>query len=97
VYIFFKGAEHYSPLFVFGVTNPTQLAGLNEYDFHYFSVPVMFQYWPSNHGFFVELGPHLSYLSSANGDRTDDNSAVDLKDNNYIRKTDVAASAGIGY
>lgn len=80
-----------------GLNSPSELAGLNEYDFHYFSVPVMAQYWTGNHGFYVEAGPQFSYLSSANGDRVDDRSAIDMKEKNYVKKTDVAAAAGIGY
>ena len=42
------------------------LAGIDEYDFRYLAVPLMFQ-WMSTGGFFVELGPQFSYLTKANG------------------------------
>ncbi|MEO6641172.1 MAG: porin family protein [Chitinophagaceae bacterium] len=71
------------------------LAGINEYDFHYISVPMMLQL-QSEGGFFVELGPQFSYLSSANGDRTNGKS-VNLKDMDYVKKTDFGAGVGLGY
>lgn len=71
------------------------LAGINEYDFRYIAVPLMFQ-WMSTGGFFVELGPQFSYLTKANGDRQNDNS-VELKNSDYVKKTDFAGDAGIGY
>lgn len=71
------------------------LAGINEYDFHYVALPLMFQYMTPG-GFLVELGPQFSYLSSANGDRLN-NSSVNLKDMEYVKKTDFAGAAGIGY
>jgi hypothetical protein len=79
------------------LNSPSELSGLNEYDFHYFSVPVMAQLWTGNHGLYVELGPQFSYLSSANGDRSDDHTAIDMKERNYVKKTDVAGAAGVGY
>ena len=80
-----------------GVRSSTEstLAGINEYDFRYIAVPLMFQ-WMSTGGFFVELGPQFSYLAKANGDRLHDNS-VELKNSNYVKKTDFAGDAGIGY
>lgn len=71
------------------------LAGIDEYDFRYLAVPLMFQ-WMSTGGFFVELGPQFSYLTKANGDKQNDNS-VELKENDYVKKTDFAGNAGIGY
>jgi hypothetical protein len=71
------------------------LAGINELDLHYVSLPVMFQYM-SDGGLSLELGPQFSYLSSANGDRNN-GSQVNLKDGNYIKKTDVAVGGGVGY
>ena len=80
-----------------GVRSSTEsnLAGINEYDFHYVSLPLMFQ-WMATKGFFAELGPQFSYLSSANGDRQNADD-VNLKDLDYVKKTDVAGAAGIGY
>lgn len=75
-------------------TDPN-LSGVNEIDLHYVSLPVMFQI-KSPSGFFAELGPQISYLSSANGDRANGNQ-VNLKDGKYIKKTDIAAAGGIGY
>jgi Outer membrane protein beta-barrel domain len=77
--------------------SPAELKDLNEYDFHYFALPIMAQYWTGEHGLYVELGPQFSYLSSANGDRLDADSDIDLKESNYVKKTDFAAAAGIGY
>jgi hypothetical protein len=71
------------------------LAGINEYDFRYIAVPLMLQ-WMSTAGVFVELGPQFSYLAKANGDRQNDNS-VELKNSDYVKKTDFAGAAGIGY
>lgn len=80
-----------------GVHSSTEsnLAGINEYDFHYVALPLMFQVM-GNKGFFAELGPQFSYLSSANGDRQNADD-VNLKDLDYVKKTDVAGAAGIGY
>jgi hypothetical protein len=75
-------------------TDPN-LAGINEYDFRYLSLPLMFQ-WMSAGGFFVELGPQFSYLTKANGDRQNQNS-VELKESEYVKKIDFAGNAGIGY
>ena len=50
----------------------------------------------STNGLFVELGPQFSYLAKANGDRLNDNS-VELKNSGYVKKTDFAGTAGIGY
>jgi hypothetical protein len=75
-------------------TDPN-LAGINEYDFRYLAVPLMFQ-WMSAGGFFVELGPQFSYLTKANGDRLNSNS-VELKESEYVKKIDFAGDAGIGY
>lgn len=76
-------------------SNVPDLAGINELDFHYLSLPVMFQ-WKSTGGFLVELGPQFSYLLTANGDRPT-GGEVDLKDKDFVKKTDLAAAAGIGY
>ncbi len=76
-------------------TDPN-LAGLNEYDFHYVALPVMFQFVTPG-GFMVELGPQVSYLSSANGDRANDGGQVNLKEGNYVKKIDFAAGGGVGY
>ena len=73
----------------------SNLAGINEYDFHYISLPLMFQL-QTNGGFFVELGPQFSYLSSANGDRNSGGS-VNLKDMDFVKKTDFAGGVGLGY
>lgn len=71
------------------------LAGIDEYDFHYIAVPLMVQY-VSTGGFLVELGPQFSYLSSANADR-ETGGEVNLKEMDYVKKTDFAGAAGIGY
>ena len=76
-------------------TDPN-LAGLTEYDFHYVSLPIMFQFVTPG-GFKVEAGPQVSYLSSANGDRANDGGEVNLKDNDYVKPIDFAAGGGIGY
>ena len=55
----------------------------------------MFQ-WVSTGRFFVEAGPQFSYLAKANGDKQHDNS-VELKESDYVKKTDFAGAAGIGY
>jgi hypothetical protein len=75
-------------------TDPN-LAGINEYDFHYVSLPVMLQYMTPG-GFSVEVGPQVSYLSSANADRSN-GTEVNLKDMDYIKKVDFSAAGGIGY
>lgn len=80
-----------------GVSAPNELSGINELDFHYVALPVMLQYWPGTSGFFVELGPQFSYLSSANGDLTANDDDVDLKDRNFVKKTDFAGGVGLGY
>src|SRR5215212_11263052 len=71
------------------------LAGINEYDFRYIAVPLMFQLM-SKGGAFVELGPQFSVLAKANGDRLNDNS-VELKKSDYVKKTDFAGAVGLGY
>ena len=73
----------------------SNLAGINEYDFSYASVPLMLQ-WMSKGGFYAELGPQFSYLVRANGDR-ESGGAVDLKDLDYVKKTDFAGAIGLGY
>jgi hypothetical protein len=80
-----------------GVRSSTDenLAGINEYDFSYLSLPLMAQ-WMSTGGFFVELGPQFSYLLRANGDRQSGGS-VELRKSDYVKKTDFAGTAGIGY
>lgn len=75
-------------------TDPN-LAGLNEIDLHYVSLPVMLQYMTPG-GFSVEAGPQVSYLSSANGDRANGGES-NLKDGNYVKKIDFAVAGGIGY
>ncbi len=68
---------------------------------HYINLPLMFQARPSNGGFYVELGPQLSYLISAkdkditNSGGGSTTSEVDIK--NQLKKFDVAASGGIGF
>ncbi|RPD46664.1 MULTISPECIES: porin family protein [Chitinophagaceae] len=71
------------------------LAGLNEFDFHYVSVPLMLQL-ASPSGFMIEAGPQFSYLSSANADRNA-GGEVNLKDRDYVKKTDFSLAGGVGY
>lgn len=72
----------------------TALAGAEEIDLHYVSLPVMFQYVTPG-GFMVEAGPQFSYLSSANADASA--GEVNLKDGNYVKKIDFALGGGVGY
>ncbi len=71
------------------------LAGLNEFDFHYVSVPLMLQIATPS-GFMIEAGPQFSYLSSANADRNA-GGQVNLKDQDYVKKTDFSVAGGVGY
>lgn len=70
-------------------------------DLHYLNLPLMFQARTPNGGFYVELGPQLSYLIKAkNKDITNSGggtttSEVDIKD--QLKKFDVAACGGIGF
>ncbi|MFN2458825.1 MAG: porin family protein [Chitinophagaceae bacterium] len=64
-----------------------------EYDFHYLSVPLMFQL-QSPGGFWGELGPQIGFLLKGEQDGPG-STEVDLKDD--MKKTDFSASAGIGY
>jgi hypothetical protein len=71
-------------------------AGQDLYDLNlsYLSVPIMFQFTHHDGGLYFELGPTLSFLTTANREY-DNGSEVDYKD--AIKKTDFAASAGLGY
>jgi hypothetical protein len=66
-----------------------------ELDFDYLAVPLMFQL-ATTKGFFVEVGPQFSYLITARQDNQT-GSDPDIKDLGYVRKTDFAIDAGIGY
>jgi hypothetical protein len=85
----------------FSYPNVSELNGVNEFDFHYVTVPVMLQWWTAKHGLFLELGPQFGYLSSANADRENtaggDAGEINLKDMDYVKHTDFAGAAGIGY
>ena len=61
-----------------------------EFDLHYLNVPLMLQLQTPG-GFFVEAGPQIGFLLTAE----DDESGIDLKD--QLKKTDFGAGAGIGY
>lgn len=67
---------------ILGTTN-------GEWDFHYLSVPLMFQL-QSPGGFWGELGPQIGFLLKG-----EDHNGDDMKDE--MKKTDFSASAGIGY
>lgn len=71
------------------------LDNLNEYDLHYFTVPVMLQLATPS-GFLIEAGPQFSYLSSANGDKND-GGETNLKDEKLVKKTDFSLAGGVGY
>lgn len=71
------------------------LAGIQEIDLHYITLPVMFQMMTPT-GFSVEVGPQVSFLSSANADRNN-GSQVNLKEGNYVKKVDFALGGGVGY
>lgn len=64
-----------------------------EYDFHYLSLPLMFQL-QSPGGFYGEVGPQLGYLLKGEQDGPG-STEVDLKDD--LKKLDFSASAGLGY
>jgi len=66
-----------------------------EYDFHYVNVPLMVQLQTTG-GFFVEAGPQFGFLVKAKLDNETGND-VDLKDNNSVKRTDIAAGVGLGY
>jgi hypothetical protein len=75
------------------VSTPLQ-SGRYELDFHYIAVPLMLQA-QTNSGFFVEAGPQVALLLKAQEEQ--ENTDVDLKDNDLVRTTDFGAAAGIGY
>jgi hypothetical protein len=65
----------------------------NEYDMHYLTVPLMFQ-WQSkgDGGFFAEAGPQIAFLLRAN----DDND-VDIKETLNLKTLDYGVGLGLGY
>ncbi|MGN6163996.1 MAG: porin family protein [Flavisolibacter sp.] len=63
-----------------------------EQDMHYISLPIMLQ-WRSTPGFYVELGPQVSYLFRA----TQDNGTTDVSNKDDFDNFDIAAAGGIGY
>jgi len=66
-----------------------------EVDMDYIAVPLMFQL-ATKGGFFVELGPQFSFLTTARQDNAS-GSDPDLKDAKVIKKTDFAVLGGLGY
>ncbi|HVG40661.1 MAG TPA: porin family protein [Chitinophagaceae bacterium] len=76
------------------ITNTAQVEDY-ELDFDYLAVPVMFQL-QTNGGFFVEAGPQFAFLTTAREDRAT-GTDVDIKDQEFVKKTDFALAAGLGY
>jgi len=78
------------------ITGPTGTSALRyKTKLGYINVPLMFQ-WQTASGFFVELGPQLSFLLSAKTEDKDNSSnEVDLKD--QLEKFEIAGSGGIGF
>jgi len=66
-----------------------------EVDMDYIAVPVMVQLATPS-GFFVELGPQFSFLTTARQDNATGNDP-DLKDQGIIKKTDFAVLGGLGF
>ena len=66
-----------------------------EADFDYLALPLKFQL-ATTKGFFVEVGPQFSFLTTA---RQDNKSGEDpdLKDEGVVKKTDFALLGGIGF
>jgi opacity protein-like surface antigen len=64
-----------------------------EVDLHYVNIPIMFQLQGAS-GFYGELGPQVGFLVNAEQDRNTGGS-TDIKD--WVKKTDFALGAGIGY
>ena len=65
---------------------------------HYLNLPLMFQARPASGGFYVELGPQLSYLLSAKNKDISNVAGVTERDiKSELKKIDVASCGGIGF
>jgi hypothetical protein len=66
-----------------------------EVDMDYIALPIMLQL-ATKSGFFVEVGPQFSFLTTARQDNATGNDP-DLKDQGIIKKTDFAVLGGLGF
>lgn len=68
-----------------------------EQDLNYLNIPLNFQ-WMSQKGFFVQTGPQVGFLMSANiQDASGTGAPANTENKSAFDKTDIAWSAGLGY